>query len=60
MDKLNKLKLSGLAHFHDGAAIGTLVVVLLLPLSLSMDDGEVVKNINGVGGSSGGFCLFLC
>jgi hypothetical protein len=26
--------------FHVGAAVGTLVVVLLLPLSLSMDSGE--------------------
>ena len=60
MDKLNKLKLSGLAHFHDGAAISMLVVLLLLPLSLPMDNGEVVKNINGGGGGSGGFCLFLC
>ncbi len=27
-------------RFHAGAAIGTLVVVLLLPLSLAMDDSE--------------------
>jgi hypothetical protein len=32
----------------DGAAIGTLVV-LLLPLSSSMDDGEVVNNDSGRG-----------
>ena len=31
-----------------------LVVVLLLPLSLSMDNGEAVKNAGGVGGSGGG------
>ncbi len=31
-------------HFNNGAAVGTLVVVLLLPLSLSLDDGEAVDN----------------
>jgi hypothetical protein len=39
-------------RFHIGAAIGTLVVVLLLPLSLAMDDGEF--DHGGGGGSAGG------
>jgi hypothetical protein len=37
--------------FYLGAAVGTLVVVLLLPLPLAMDDGEFN---NGGGGGSGG------
>jgi hypothetical protein len=39
-------------RFHVGVAIGTLVVVLLLPLSLAMDDGEF--NHGGGGGGGGG------
>jgi hypothetical protein len=39
-------------RFHIGSAIGTLVVVLLLPLSLAMDDGEF--NHGGGGGGGGG------
>ena len=39
-------------RFHDGAAAGTLVVVLLLPLSLSMYKGEL--DHGGGGGSGGG------
>jgi hypothetical protein len=40
---------------HDGATIGigTLVVVLLLPLSSSMDDGEAFNNASGGGSGSG-------
>jgi hypothetical protein len=38
-------------RFHVGAAIGTLVVLLLLPLSLAMDNGEV--NHGGGGGGDG-------
>jgi hypothetical protein len=37
---------------HLSAAIGTLVVVLLLPLFLAMDEGEF--NNGGSGGGSGG------
>jgi hypothetical protein len=54
VDKLNKSKSSGLwtcKCFHVGAAIGTLVVLLLLPLSLAMDDG---KFDHGGGGGGGG------
>ncbi len=40
--------------FHDGAAVGMLVVVLLLPLSLAMDNGEFDNGGGGGGGSSGG------
>jgi hypothetical protein len=36
--------------FHIGAAVGTLVVLLLLPLSLAIDDGEFDHG----GGSGGG------
>ncbi len=39
-------------RFHVGAAIGMLVVVLLLPLSLAMDNGEF--DHGGGGGGSGG------
>jgi hypothetical protein len=39
-----------LSGFHVGAVAGTLVVVLLLPLSLAMDDSEH----NNGGGSGGG------
>jgi hypothetical protein len=35
-------------RFHVGAVIGTLVVLLMLPLSLAMDDGEY--NHGGGGG----------
>ncbi len=38
-------------HFHVGAAAGTLVVLLLLPLSLAIDNGELD---HGGGGGSGG------
>jgi hypothetical protein len=38
-------------HSHDGAAIGTLVVVVL-PLFSSMDNGEVINN--AIGGGGGG------
>jgi hypothetical protein len=44
--------LPGLVNvFTIGAAIGTLVVLLLLPLSLAMDDGEFD---HGGGGGDGG------
>jgi hypothetical protein len=39
---------------HDDAAVGTLVVVVLLPLSLSMYDREAVNNADGGGGDGGG------
>jgi hypothetical protein len=42
-----------LKRVHDGAAIGTLVVVLLLPLSLSMHKGEAFNNTGGGGGGGG-------
>ena len=52
VDKLNKFKLPGLVNvFTIGAAIGTLVVLLLLPLSLAMDDNEFD---HGGGGGDGG------
>ncbi len=38
--------------FHLGAAVGTLVVLLLLPLSLEMEDGEF--DHGGGGGGGGG------
>jgi hypothetical protein len=37
---------------HIGAAVGTLVVLLLLPLSLAFDDGEF--DHSGGGGGGGG------
>ncbi len=37
-------------HFNVGAAVGTLVVLLLLPLSLAMDDGKFDYGGGGVGG----------
>ncbi len=39
-------------RFHIGAAIGMLVVLLLLPLSLAMDDGKFDHG-GGSGGSGG-------
>ncbi len=39
---------------HDGATVGTLVVVVLLPLSSLMDDGEAFNNASGGGSGSGG------
>jgi hypothetical protein len=53
VDKLNKSKLPvrTCKRFHLGAAISTLVVVLLLHLSLAMDDGEFN---HGAGGGGGG------
>jgi hypothetical protein len=33
-----------------------LVVVVLLPLSLSMHEGEVIDNAGGGGGGGGGGC----
>jgi hypothetical protein len=39
-------------RFHVGAAVGTLVVLLLLPLSLAFDDGEF--DHSGGGGGGGG------
>jgi hypothetical protein len=41
-----------LKSFHIGAAIGTQVVLLLLPLSLAMDDSEFDHG-GGDGGSGG-------
>ena len=44
-------------HVQDGAAAGTLVVVVLMPLSLAMDFGEFDSGGGGGvggGGSSGG------
>ncbi len=53
VEKLNKSKSSGLCKcFHLGAAVGTLVVLLLLPLSLAMDNGEF--DHSGGGGGGGG------
>jgi hypothetical protein len=53
VDKLNKSKLCGLVKFfYVGAASGMLVVLLLLPLSLAMNDGEC--DHGGGGGGSGG------
>ncbi len=44
--------MSGLVNVFDvGAAVGTLVVLLLLPLSLAMDNG---KFDHGGGGGGGG------
>ncbi len=37
-------------RFHIGAAVGTLVVLLLLPLSLAMGDSEFNHGGGGVGG----------
>jgi hypothetical protein len=39
---------------HDGSAIGTLVVVVMMPLSQAMDDGEFDSGGGDSGGSSGG------
>jgi hypothetical protein len=39
-------------HFHVGAAVGTLVVLLLLPLSPAINDGEFDHD-GGCGGSGG-------
>ncbi len=39
-------------RFRVGAAIGMLVVVLLLPLSLAMDDGKFDHGGGGGGGGS--------
>jgi hypothetical protein len=39
-------------RFHVGAAIGTLVVLLLLPLSLAINDSEFDHN-SGVDGGGG-------
>jgi hypothetical protein len=39
-------------RFHVGAAVGTLMVLLLLPLSLAMDDGKFDHGGGGVGGGS--------
>jgi hypothetical protein len=55
VDKLKKSKSSGLVNvfsFLFGAAVGTLVVLLLLPLSLAMDDGKF--DHGGGGGGVGG------
>jgi hypothetical protein len=41
-----------LYFFHDSAAVGTLVVVLLLPLSLSMYNSELDHNGDCGGGGS--------
>ena len=47
--------MSGLVkRFHDGAAVGTLVVVLLLPLSSSMYKCELDHSGGGGGGGGGG------
>ena len=40
-------------HVHDGAVVGTLVVVVLMPISLAMDNGEFDSNGSGGGGGSG-------
>jgi hypothetical protein len=39
-------------RFHIGAAVGTLVVLLLLPLSLAMDDNKF-DHCGGGGGGGG-------
>ncbi len=51
VDKLNKSKSSGCKSFHLGAAVGMLVVLLLLPLSLAIDNSEFH---HGGGGGGGG------
>ena len=40
-------------HVHDGAVVGTLVVVVLMPISLAMDNGEFNSDDGGGGGGSG-------
>jgi hypothetical protein len=50
VDKLNKSKTC--KRFHFGAAVGMLVVLLLLPLSLAIDDGDF--DHGGGGGGGGG------
>ena len=40
--------------FTIGAAVGTLVAVVLLPLSLSMHEGEAFDNAADSGGGGGG------
>jgi hypothetical protein len=53
--KLNTFKSSGFVNiFTFGAVIGTLVVVVVLPLSWKMDDGEAVENGSGDGGGGSG------
>jgi hypothetical protein len=37
-------------RFHVGAAIGTLMLLLLVPLSLAMDDSKFDHGGGGVGG----------
>ena len=54
VDKLNKSKLFGLVNvFTMVLPLVPLVVVVLLPLSLSMHEGEAFDNAGG-GGSGGG------
>ena len=53
--KLNKSKLSGLVNvFTMVLPLVPLVVVVLLPLSLSMHEGEAIDNAGGGGGGGGG------
>jgi hypothetical protein len=53
VDKLNKSKSPGLVKkINDGFAIGMLAVLLLLPLSLAIDNGEF--DHGGGGGGGGG------
>ncbi len=52
VDKLNKSKLSGLVNVFTLVLPGMLVVLLLLPLSLAMDNGEF--DHGGGGGGGGG------
>jgi hypothetical protein len=57
IDKLNKSKLSWtFKHFHVGAAVGMLVVVLMLYFSSAMDGGEAVDNAGGSSGGDGSSC----
>jgi hypothetical protein len=51
---LNKSKSSGHKCFHLGAVDGTLVVLLLLPLSLAIDNCEFDHSGGGCGGGGGG------
>ena len=52
VDKLNKSKLSGLVNVFTLVLPGMLVVLLLLPLSSAMDNGEF--DHGGGGGGGGG------
>ncbi len=48
------LQLGSKPVVHDGVAVGTLVVVVLLSCFLSMHEGEAFDNAGGGGGGEGG------